>query len=196
MLTLLWPSMSRARLAASLRIAAIGAVVAAGYGVVHDQISFSISSEYFTKMKFEQFAWADPRARGAPDRVFVAEIGALATWWVGAIAGWALARVGFRDPVTVARREVARAFGVMLAVAGVCWVVGALVGSVVSRGDLDGWSRWREGLGLRDLPSFVIVAWLHAASYVGGALGAALAVVRVRRAERARGGGAERVPGA
>jgi hypothetical protein len=194
-MNLLWPSMSRARLAASVRIAAIGAAVAAAYGVVHDQISFTISPEYFTKMKFEQFAWADPRAAGAPDRVFVAEIGALATWWVGAIAGWCLARVGFRDPAAAEKRDIARALGVMLGVTGACGLVGALVGWVVSRGDLVGWSRWREGLGLRDVPSFVIVAWLHAASYVGGGLGAVVAVVRVRRMERARGVGVGSVPG-
>ncbi len=187
--------MSIARLAASLRIASGGAVVASAYGAVHDQISFTISPEYFTRMKFEQFAWADPRTAGAPDRVFVGVIGVLATWWVGAIAGWALARVGFREPEAAPWRDVVRALGAMLGIAVVCGIVGGLLGWIASRGDLRGWEEWRVGLELRDVPSFVVVAWLHWASYLGGAIGLVVAVLRVRRAERLRGGAAERVPG-
>lgn len=192
----LWPSMSLARLGASLRIAAAGAVVASAYGAVHDQVSFTISPEYFTQMKFEQFAWADPRAAGAPERVFVGLIGVLATWWVGLVAGWALARVGFREPESARWRDVVRALGSMLGVAAVCGVVGGLLGWIASRGDLRGWEEWRVGLELRDVRSFVVVAWLHWANYLGGAAGLVVAVVRVRRAERIRGGGRERVPGA
>jgi len=72
----------------------LGAVIAGGYGILHDQITYSISPEYFTKLKFEQFRWAN---YGFPERVFVAEIGFLATWWVGLFCGWFLARRLFRD---------------------------------------------------------------------------------------------------
>lgn len=188
--------MSFARLGASLRIAAAGAVVASAYGAVHDQVSFTISPEYFTRLKFEQFAWADPRASGAPDRVFVGLIGVLATWSVGLVAGWTLARFGFREPETASWRDVVRALGLVLGVAATCGVVGGVLGWIASRGDLRGWEEWRVGLELRDVPSFVVVAWLHWASYLGGAAGVVVAVLRVRRAERIRGGGREGVPGA
>lgn len=68
---------------------ACGGVLAGLYGIVHDQLTYSIGPEYFTKLKFEQFRWAN---LGLPPRVLVAEIGFLATWWVGAIAAWFLAR--------------------------------------------------------------------------------------------------------
>ena len=42
-----------------LGIAALGAVLAGCYGALHDQISYTISPEYFTKVKFEQFRYAD-----------------------------------------------------------------------------------------------------------------------------------------
>jgi hypothetical protein len=66
-------------------ISLLGAVIAGLYGAVHDQISYSISPEYFTKMKFEQFSYAD---FGFPPRVCASEVGFLATWWVGLFAGW------------------------------------------------------------------------------------------------------------
>jgi hypothetical protein len=176
---LLYPVIPRAQLAAMVRIAAIGAVVAATYGAVHDQVSYTISPEYFTKLKFHQFAWADA---GWPRRVFVAEVGMLATWWVGMIAGWVLCRAGFADPEKATLRgDVARAFAIVLGVAVASGVVGVLLGTIASHGDLTSWSEWRENLWLVDVPSFVIVAYLHWASYLGALLGLVVAVMDARR---------------
>ena len=40
------------------------AVLTAGlFGMIHDQISYSVSDEYFTKFKFIQFQLLDPKFR-------------------------------------------------------------------------------------------------------------------------------------
>jgi hypothetical protein len=175
----LYPRMSRARLTTALRASAVGAVAAAGYGALHDQVSWTISPEYFTRLKFQQFAWADV---GAPPRVFVAEVGVLATWWMGLIAGWTLVRFGrLSDSWPEARPAVLRAFAIVLGIAAAGGVVGALLGRAASRGDLSGWNAWRDNLQLRDVPGFVVVAYLHWASYLAGAAGIAAAVVDARR---------------
>ena len=44
---------------ARLLLVFVGAVLAGCYGALHDQISYTISPEYFTKVKFEQFRYAD-----------------------------------------------------------------------------------------------------------------------------------------
>jgi hypothetical protein len=129
-------------------------------------------------MKFQQFAWADV---GLPPRAFASEVGALATWWVGMIAGWSLGRVGFADPTRVARRDVVRAFAIVAGTAVACGIVGGLIGYAASRGDLSGWREWRRELWLDDTPSFVVVAYLHWGSYLGGALGLVAATVDARR---------------
>lgn len=67
-----------------------GALVAGAYGVIHDQVTFTLSPEYFYKLKFKQFWYAN---FGFPPRVFVAEVGFLATWWAGFIAAWFLGRL-------------------------------------------------------------------------------------------------------
>ena len=52
MKTYLVPRIPREDLPAMLRIALVGGVVAGAYGILHDQITYSISPEYFTKLKF------------------------------------------------------------------------------------------------------------------------------------------------
>ncbi len=162
-----------------LGIAGAGALVAGAYGALHDQVSWAIAPEYFSKLKFAQFAWSDV---GLPPRVRASEIGFLATWWVGMIAGWALCRVGFGPAPS--RREVVRAFAIMLGVAMAFGVAGALLGVAIAHRDLSYWEGWRLNLDLHDLPSFVVVACLHWASYLGGAFGLVLAIVDARRRRR------------
>src|SRR3569623_1299072 len=67
------------------------------YGVAHDQLTYSISNEYFTKFKFFQFGFVDfGREAILPQpRIYVSIVGFLATWWMGLFIGFFLALVGF-----------------------------------------------------------------------------------------------------
>lgn len=53
--------------------------------------------------------------------------------------------------------------------------------SAMLRIALTGWRACRDACSIRDLPGFVIVAWLHASGYVGALLGLVVAIVLVRR---------------
>lgn len=175
-----YPSISVRRLPALIRITVVCALFAGGYGALHDQVSYSISPEYFTQMKFHQFAYAD---FGWSPRVLAAEVGFLGTWWVGLIGGWFLARTGLAELTERSRRyDMARTLALAAGVAITIGALGALLGAVQAQGDLSGWQAWQENLGLRDLPGFVIVAYLHWASYLGGFLGVVAAAVYVKRA--------------
>jgi hypothetical protein len=167
-----------------VRTALLGTAIAAVYGAVHDQISFSIAPEYFTRLKFRQFAWAD---LGLPPRLFATEVGVLATWWVGLVGGWLLARAGLAElPGGGRRAPTVRAFGIVLGAAGAGGLIGATFGVAESRGDLAGWADWQRALDLRDLPAFVVVAYLHAGGYLGALAGVVLGVVYVRRTRKCR----------
>src|SRR5438046_38428 len=136
-MNLLFPRFPIKRLPAMARIALLGAALAGPYGAVHDQISFSLSPEYFTKMKFLQFSWAD---FGWPPRVFASEVGFLATWWVGLFGGWFVARAGLDEmPQPPRRRTLLRAFAIVFTVAPLSGLTGALIGVVKTQyGDLSG----------------------------------------------------------
>jgi len=169
-----------------LGFAVIGAFIAGGYGILHDQITYSISPEYFTKLKFHQFQNTD---FGFPVRVRVAEIGFLATWWVGFFSAWFLARIAVPAwPEKIARRKVLAGVSIILAFALSSGLAGGWLGSLRrSNPDFSAWQSYAVLLGVNDLPAFVQVAYIHNAGYIGGLLGLVAALVFLNRKNRKRG---------
>jgi hypothetical protein len=182
-LDLLIPRFPLRQLPAMLAIAVIGAVLASLYGILHDQLTFTISPEYFTRLKFQQFAWANI---GGPPRVFVAEIGLLASWWVGLIGGWFLARAGAAQlPPPTRWPLVTRSFALVALFTLTAGLIGWLWGAAVAdNSSLTAWQIARQSLGVRNLPRFVTVAYIHNATYLGAALGIFFAILYIRRARR------------
>lgn len=160
-----------------------GACIAGTYGALHDQISYSISPEYFTHMKFRQFGLLGLAARWP--RVAAGEVGVLATWWVGALGGWLVARAGRPREWRVSLR----ALGLCVLTTALVGLAGGVSGAARAQGDLASWSGWQDDLGLGDLKSFVVVAYIHDAGYAGALAGLALAIAHVRRDVRRRIGG-------
>ena len=163
-------------------IAVTGSLLAGLYGAAHDQLSYTLSPEYFTKLKAPQFWYAD---FGWPPRVFAAEVGFLAGWGVGLIAGWLLARVGLAAlPDEIRRRAMWRAFAIIAGVTLFGGSVGLLLGYWRTLSSHEAWNEWQELLRLEDLRGFVLVAYLHGGSYAGALLGLLGACWSVRRHRR------------
>ena len=147
-------------------LALAGAVIAGGFGILHDQITYTISPEYFTRMKFDQFRRAD---FGFPPRVFVAEIGFLATWWVGLIAAWFLARVAlpkFESP----GKRVMVAMAIIVGITVLSGTAGYFAGPGLL-GNRPGWRDALDSFGVLDATAFNRVAGIHLGSYAGAFLG-------------------------
>jgi hypothetical protein len=180
---ILYPKFAANRLPAMLRIALLGAVLAGGYGAMHDQISYTISPEYFTKLKFVQFSYAN---FGWPNRAYASEVGVLASWWVGLIGGWALARLGLDElPNELRRKTIAKSFSIVFTIALAGGAIGGLIGFAITRdADLSGWHEWKDVLELTDLPAFITVAYLHAGSYLGALVGVVCGAIYVRKTVR------------
>jgi len=178
-----YPKIPLAQLPAMIGYAGAGAVLAGLYGIVHDEITYSISPEYFTRLKFFQFDYAD---FGLPPRLFVAEIGVLATWWVGFFAAWFLARITVPAfPPRVALRHTMRGFAVVFLFGLGAAIVGFVLGVVPGfRSDDAAWKDLALALGVSDLPAFVRVAYIHNASYLGGLIGLIVAIAHVWRLKR------------
>ena len=179
MLRFLIPQLALRDLPVMLSVAAIGSVVAGVYGILHDQITYTISPEYFTKLKFDQFDYAD---FGLPPRVFVSQIGFLATCWVGFFCAWFLAR---RFVPRQTRRSALRQIAIGFAIIFACALLSAGVGFGygVWRGSNADYSSWRpmlNSLDIQDQWAFIRVAYIHNASYLGGLLGLVVALLLVR----------------
>lgn len=179
----LYPRFSLADFGRILLSSLVGALVAGSYGVLHDQITYTLSPEYFTRFKFHQFSNAD---FGFPERVFVAVIGFLATWWVGAIAGWILARVsleaaGSRLPFS----QLLRSFAFLLLATFCGGLVGAIFNEVSYQRFFPLWEEFRSTHGVEDLKAFARVGQIHNFGYLGAIVGLIVATWGLRGQLRA-----------
>ncbi|PQO35673.1 hypothetical protein C5Y96_08420 [Blastopirellula marina] len=156
-----------------------GAVLAGMYGVLHDLVTFSISPEYFTKLKFDQFRYAD---FGFGDQVFAGTIGFLASWWVGGLAAWFLARrLVPQQPAGRAVRQVLQGFLCVFVLTLLCGGIAYFAG--IARGpnaDYSNWAHMIQVLDIQDEWSFIRVAYIHSGSYMGGLLGLLSALIIIR----------------
>lgn len=168
-----------------------GSLLAGGYGIIHDQITFTLAPEYFTNLKFKQFAFANV---GWPTRFFVAEIGFLATWWVGFISALILSTLAcLLFPWRIAIQRSLTAFLILIASALLAGIIGGVLGQLRrNQSDLTDWQPFVAAFQLSDLPAFVQVAYIHNASYLGGVVGLLIGIgylitVKVRKS-RQQGG--------
>ncbi len=148
-------------------LAVLITLLAGLYGALHDHLTYSISSEYFTKFKYEQLG-LEPAWFGG-HRPTVALIGFLATWWAGLIIGvifglLGLAFVSKAALVKTLLRAVRIAFGTTI-VAG---VAGYFYGRFVLAKTGVTW--WLPD-DLRYPADFITVGTIHNFGYYGGILG-------------------------
>ena len=169
----------------------LGALIAGAYGIVHDQITYSIGPEYFTNFKFKQFHWANLQLG---DRVFVSCIGFLATWWVGIIVAWVLARRMIPNQTRgTACRKILQGFAVVFATTFLFGVVGFLFGII--RGPDADYSNWNwafEEYLVTDEWAFIRVAYVHNAGYLGGVVGLILTFFVVKPGRKSQPEGISR----
>lgn len=176
-MNLLFPRLKRELLPGMILVSAIGFLVGGLYGAVHDSVTFRISNEYFQRLKFDQFRWAD---LGLPDPLFAAQIGFIAGGAVGLIAGWFIARTAVtRIPVGSFFQSVTRAFLIVFCTALSAVAVTFAAGSATTW-DLSGWTPLCDTLGVTRPREFVQVAFIHNASYLGGFVGLFVAIVGLR----------------
>lgn len=151
------------------------ALMAGIYGALHDQISYSISSEYFTHFKFIQFSM--PWAQETP-RAGAALVGALATWWFGVLIFIVLGLFGFifNSPKQMAV-ELVKSFGIVFTVALLTGIAGLMFSYFhVNDSTISTYSQWLAP-GVEDSIQFVRVGFMHNASYLGGLTGLIAGVV-------------------
>jgi hypothetical protein len=172
------------KLGVFLLLVATAAVLAGLFGALHDQLSYTVSPEYYTRFKFEQFAFAGVGAM--PPRLGAAVVGVLATWWVGLIAGLGVGAAGLvhREPAEMARATL-RAFGVVAVVALAAGLAGLAAGWFGFGPDEQAaYIDWWCPSGLVSPRQFFAVGMMHNVSYLGGAVGVLVAVVLQFRAAR------------
>ncbi|WP_018341666.1 hypothetical protein [Cytophaga aurantiaca] len=152
-------------------------VIASIYGIVHDQFTFTISPEYYTKFKFYQFGIATPgdEAIFPNARLYVALVGVMATWWMGLLIGMILGCVGLiHNNGLVMYRITLKAMLLVVLIAFVTGLIGLAYGKFYLA---EAGVNWWLPSNLIDTKNFIAVGSMHNFSYLGGLLGLIVAIV-------------------
>ena len=163
-------------------------VVSGLYGAVHNQISYTVAPEYFTKFKFNQFDLVDTRL---PDRVRASMVGFFASWWMGIPIGVLLGAAGFMHRGW--RRMLRFLLWSMLLVIAFTFLfglAGLLYGYIrTAHIEIAEYRYWYIPEDVSNMRRFLCVDYMHNASYLGGVLAILAAwtfhiIVRVRTKEK------------
>ena len=146
---------------------AIACLFAGIYGMLHNQISYTVSPEYFTQFKFRQFGIL----QNIPARLGAAIVGWHAAWWMGIVIGIFLIPAGL-----VIRGNSAYFWG-MIRVFGVVTLTTLFFGvvalacaySIVDPETIGEITRY--GNEMIDDAAFVRASTMHNFSYLGGLVG-------------------------
>ena len=141
------------------------------YGIIHDQITYTISPEYYTKFKFYQFGLvtAGDEAILPNPRIQVSMVGFRATWWMGIPIGIILGLVGLvHQQARTMFQTTLKAFVVTILIAFLTGLVGLAYGFLVLKNSELSWSMPDN---LMDKTSYIAVGSMHNFSYLGGLTG-------------------------
>jgi hypothetical protein len=152
-------------------IIVIAPIIGGLYGVLHDQLTYTISPEYYTKFKFYQFGlmdWGNEAIFPNP-RIEVSAVGFLATWWMGLPIGLILGLVGLvhKDSKQMFRVTM-KAIIVTVIVAFTTGLIGLAYGKLYLA---DIGVNWWLPDKLIDTKNFIAVGSMHNSSYLGGLIG-------------------------
>jgi hypothetical protein len=145
----------------------IAACLTAGlYGALHNQVSYTVSPDYFHAFKFYQFGIPE----GLQGRLGASIVGWRASWWMGLFIGVPVLLVGLILPGW--KLYLSRCLIAFTVVAGTALLVGlgALIFAsfTVSEGNLPGY--WYPAQ-VTDKVAFARAGTMHNFSYLGGFLG-------------------------
>lgn len=156
------------------------------YGVLLDQITITISEEYFTKFKFIRFGIGQLHVEELTGGQLVSEvrlesprmgavlIGILASWWVGLLMGIVLGFIAWSFKNS--KEMFALGLRLIFIVLSIT-IASALVGcGYAELFQLNSPPDWPFPINLYDKKSFIRVGCIHNFSYIGGGIGLLIAI--------------------
>jgi hypothetical protein len=167
----------------ALRIVVLCVVASILYGVAHDQVTIRICLEYFT-------VFHPPLAVGHDPTTLALAWGVVATWWMGAMLGLALAACSrWGSPPRLAWRDHVRGVCVVLLATALLATAAGVVGHRLARaGSVYVPAPWAERIPAEKHVAFLTDLWAHNAAYLSSALGGLVLCARALWRRRALSG--------
>lgn len=149
-----------------LIVVLLAIAVCATFGALHNQVSYTISPDYFHAFKFHQFDVAEP----LQNRWGASLVGVGASWWMGVPLGLILGLPTLLQPT--GRGFVRATLLSIVTMLGVTIATGAIgLGLASSQFDPPARLEIYEGVPVQDPAAFWRAGGLHNFSYLGAAVG-------------------------
>ncbi len=169
-----------AKLGVFLALLVVAIVAAGAFGALHNQISYSVGSDYFHQFKFRQFAISPD----LPPRIGAAIVGWQASWWMGVVVGLPPFFLGLLllSPARNLWSAGLRAVLAVIVTAALFSGIGLIFGLVTIDAQMAAKLPLPESIA--DRVGFARAGAMHDASYMGGFIGIFIAVWIIFRASR------------
>lgn len=173
----LFPKISFEEIKRLIKPCLIGAVAASLFGILHDQVTYTVSPEYFTEFKYHQFSYL-PFTQNHVLNITL--IGIMGTWWVGLFSGWFLGRwhlmSGLNDKL---HKKIYLSYVIIFSM-----TLLFTIACYFTYGGSDSESSFitiAHSHGVTDIGGFVTVGYIHNASYLGVLAGVLVSLFVVKR---------------
>ncbi|HEX5323229.1 MAG TPA: hypothetical protein VFW40_05540 [Capsulimonadaceae bacterium] len=166
----------------------LGALAGMLYSILNDQLTVTISHEYFSVFKRREFWWLLSwcNLTEAPTRIQAILVAVAATWWFGLALGVALAGLGLigKGPL-LSTAGYLRGVGLTMLVTAGCSIVFGAVAYLLEPAVAPTAENWPFLQGIHNIRNAFAVGWWHNGAYLGAAIGTFAACVYAMRWRRA-----------
>lgn len=149
----------------------VATILASIFGALHNQISFSISKEFFKDFLFGNFNAYDWNIKN--ERVLATIVGIIGTWWFGLILGIIYAIVSLFLKINDKVKLIFKAIFINIILAFIASFIGALVGRFVPIE----YSGVFMDFGTNNPRNYIISAYMNTFSYYGGIVGLFVGII-------------------
>lgn len=167
-------------------IVLVSPIIGGTYGILNDQISVSISPEYYTKFKFYQFGVSEfYNGSESSIRALTIYIGWMATWWMGLLIGAILSFVGLiiKDAKEMLQTTFKSVF-ITIVTTFIMSLIGLGCGYFIFSNKPMKESRRYNIEQIENKKLFVTVGSMHNFSYLGGLIGMIGGVMMIVRKKK------------
>ena len=147
------------------------------YGFLHDQLSYTISPEYYTHFKFYQFNISE----ALQNRIGAGIVGIMATWWMGIVIGIIVIPVGLIIPNW-------KNYLLVMIQTFICICITALLIGIIAMiyglikfniNNIPMYLYNNIPKGVEDKINFCVVGNMHNFSYIGGIVGIIIGIIYI-----------------
>jgi len=148
--------------------------IAGIYGFLHDQISYTVSPEYFTQLKFAQFNIQN----NLHNRLGAGIVGIMATWWMGIIIGIIIIPIGLIIPNWKNYLKIMlKSFIYVSLTAFIIGIIALFYGLIFF--NVNNLPNFNIPNNVIDKVNFCVIGNMHNFSYIGGLVGILVGIVYI-----------------